>query len=252
MAKRNILMRCLEWLGHAQTIQAIVQAEFVRTLLFPTVVAVATGTAGILGGIPLMYVIVATALAFMGTAQGILSASTYLERKNPAHKLQVLKTLFNFNLVPISAPNRKHRRSAAAQGGAPAVPAYRHFVKGQLGFEIWNRASFPISVIVEAAETEIEGLKPPRTSYPKPPVIVHPGTTVWVHDEAIELDNMDCEDLEGKMDVTVKYGLPGKEHFEIRQVGWCEIFMESYGLLKAIYFHPASSEPESVPRLTSR
>jgi len=63
---------------------------------------------------------------------------------------------------------------------------------------------------------------------------------VWIHDEPIEFDNMLCDNLDGVMDITVKYGLPGKENFEIKQKGTVEIFMESYGLLKSIYFHPES------------
>jgi hypothetical protein len=125
MAKRSLPGRALEVLGHFETIHTIAQAEFVRTLLLPTVTTVATGAAGVLGGIPLMWVFMATAVAFAGSAVGVLAASSYLERKNPAHKLQVIKSLFNFDLIPINGPNRKHRKAAAAQGGAPAVPAFR-------------------------------------------------------------------------------------------------------------------------------
>jgi hypothetical protein len=242
VAKKSIFIRALEWTGHTQTINTIVQAEFFRTLLVPTVTALATGTAGFFGHIPLMWVIMATALAFAGAAVGILSASSYLERKNPAHKLQILKTLFNYDLVPIGGPNRRQRRHAAREGGAPAIPAFRHFVKGQIGLEIWNRSSFPMSIIVMNAETEIEGLKPPRTTYPKKPVIIQPGTTAWVHDEPIDLENSICDNLDGMMDITVKYGLPGRENFEITQKGTVEIFMEPFGQIKGIYFHPASSE----------
>jgi hypothetical protein len=206
----------------------------------PTVTALATGGAGWVGGLPLMWIIMATAVAGAAAATGILNASTYLERKNPAHKLTVIKTLFNFSLVPISPPNRKQRRSATAQGGAPAVPAFRHFTKMQLGFEIWNRASFPMSAIVASAETKIEGLKPPRAKYPKDPVIIQPGTTVWVHDDAIEVDELLCDNLDGEMDIVVKYGLPGKENYEIRHHGTVEIFVEPFGQYKGIYFHPAS------------
>lgn len=246
MAKQNILARGLEYLGHYQTIQTIMQAEFVRTLLVPIVTALATGSAGILGGLPLMWIFMATAVAGAAAAVGIQNASTYLERKNPAHKLTIIKTLFNFDLVPVNPPNRRHRRAAASEGGAPAVPAHRHFVKGQLGVEVWNRSSFPISVIVVSADTEIEGLRPPRVKFPKDPVIIAPGTTVWVHDEAIDLQNMDCDNLDGRMDVMIKYGLPGKEHFEIRQTGTVEIFMEGFGQFKGLYFHPAQGN-DGVP-----
>lgn len=110
--------------GHIET------AVVLKTILWPTVTALATGTAGIFGHIPIMWVIMATAVSFAATCVGILNSSNYLERKNPAHKLQVLKTLFNFDLVPAGGPNRKQRLAAKAQGGLPAVPAYRHFCKG--------------------------------------------------------------------------------------------------------------------------
>lgn len=245
MFKKNPIMWLLEWLGHYQTIQTIIQAHFLRTLLLPTVTAVGTAILGWLEQIPLMWVLMATALAFMGAMQGIWSASAYLERKNPAYKLQVTSPLFNFRLIEVSPPNRKQRRSATAQGGAPAVPAHRHFEKGQLGFAIWNKASFPISIIVFAAETEIEGLKPPRSTFPKKPTLIQPGTTIWIHDDPIDLQNMDCDNLDGSMDITVKYGLPGKERFEMKQKGTVEIFMESFGQYKGLYFHPTPNEPDS-------
>jgi hypothetical protein len=74
MAKRSLPGKALELLGHAETVHTIVQAEFVRTLLLPTVTAVATGTAGFLGNIPLMWVFMATAVAFAGSAVGVLAA----------------------------------------------------------------------------------------------------------------------------------------------------------------------------------
>jgi hypothetical protein len=117
-----------EFAGHIET------AVAVKSLFWPTIMAMATGGAGYFGNVPLMWIIMATVVSFAAVSVGILSSSSYLERKNPAHKLQIIRTLFNFDLVPISGPSRKQRRSASAQGGAPAVPAYRHFIKGQLGF----------------------------------------------------------------------------------------------------------------------
>ena len=198
-----------------------------------------------------MWIIVGTVLIFMGVIQSFLRFDEYKERKNPAYKLAVIRTMFNFELVPITGPNRKQRRSAAAQGGAPAVPAVRHFVKGQLGFEVWNRASFPISLIVMAAKTEIEELEPPRADYPNKPVIIQPGATMWVHDKPIELNGMICDNLDGVMDMTVRYGLPGKENFEIRQKGTVEIFMEQYGHFKGLYFHPDPETDSPIPRFLS-
>jgi len=65
---------------------------------------------------------------------------------------------------------------------------------------------------------------------------------MWIHDDPIDLGNMVCDNLDGKMDLTIKYGLPGREHFEIKQEGTVEVFMESFGHFKGMYFHPVSSE----------
>ena len=105
-----------------------------------------------------------------------------------------------------------------------------------------------MSLIVFSAETKIEELEPPRDKYPKRPVIIQPGATMWVHDKAIELNEMICDNLDGMMDITVKYGLPGKENFEIRQKGTVEIFMEQYGHFKGLYFHPDPDTDSPVPR----
>lgn len=247
MARRSWWRWALEWTGHAEAIHALVTADFVTRLVWPTVATVLGATSGWFGGIPLMWIIVGSTLIFMAVTQSLLRMDEYRERKNPAHKLAVVRTLFNFELVPISPPNRKHRRSAAAQGGAPAVPAVRHFVKGQLGFEVWNRSSFPISLIVMAAKTKIEDNEPPRADYPNKAIIIQPSTTMWVHDKPIDLEDMICDNLDGSMDILIRYGLPGDERFEIHQKGTVEIFMEQYGHFKGLYFHPDPETDSPTP-----
>lgn len=116
-SKSGRIGQAIEWIGRADTIHSVIQAEFVRTLLLPTVTAVATGASGVLGGIPLMWVIMATAIAFAAAAVGLFASSFYIERKNPAHKLQIMRTMFNYDLVPIQPPNRKQNRAAKSKGG---------------------------------------------------------------------------------------------------------------------------------------
>jgi hypothetical protein len=242
VAKRRLLLRLLDYVGHIEAIHGLVTADFITRLIWPTVATVLGAASGWVGGVPIMWIMVGSSLIFMAITQSLLRADEYKERKNPAHKLQVLRTLFNFELVPIVGPNRKQRRHSEKEGTAPAIPAFRHLIKGQLGFEVWNRAAFPLSILVFAAETEIEGIKPPRTTYPKKAVTIEPGTSVWVTDAAIDFEKMVCDNLDGVMDIIVKYGLPGKERFEIRQHGTVEIFMEPYGQLKGVYFHPNPTE----------
>jgi len=73
----------LEWLSHFETAQAIIHTEFFRTAFLPTAIAVLTGTSGVLGGVPAMWVIMATALAFGGAIQALLRGDELRERKKP-------------------------------------------------------------------------------------------------------------------------------------------------------------------------
>jgi hypothetical protein len=211
--------RPLEWIAHAETVHALAQTEFVRTLLAPSVFAMLTGTAGIFGGIPLMWVMVGSSLGFMAVIQGLLRASELKERKTPLNKLRYNGTIFHFDLFPIS-DNRRSRRlnsSVSRKATLPSTvePIVRELEIGQLGVELFNTADFPISLIVHSAETEIENCTPPRTQYPKPAITVLPGIPVRVVDERITLNRLKCGRLEGKMHLKIMYGLPGKEIYDL-------------------------------------
>ena len=69
MGKRKSWFWLFEWIGRAETLHTLAQAEFVRTLLFPTVTAVATGAAGILGHIPVRTENLSSGVAVMKSAQ---------------------------------------------------------------------------------------------------------------------------------------------------------------------------------------
>jgi hypothetical protein len=61
---RSRWTRALEYFGLAHLVHTLAQTEFVRTLLWPAVLTLATGGAGVLGGIPSIYILVACAISF--------------------------------------------------------------------------------------------------------------------------------------------------------------------------------------------
>lgn len=209
--KRGKLRQILEWIAHIETVHTILQAEFFRTLFWPTVMTLMTGTAGILGGIPLMWVLMATALAFMGTSGGLLLASLYVERKNPQNKLTYLGTHLRKDLNPAPMPlvgNRQQRRAQRAQGQDKQtlesdqimVGVRRTLDKAQVSIQLQNNATFPISMILESAETEIEGFTPPRGKFPKDRSVIFPGNPVHVSDDPIDMEQLPCQRMAGKID----------------------------------------------------
>jgi hypothetical protein len=218
--KPGKLRRVLEWIAHFETVHSIVQAEFFRTLFWPTLATLMTGAAGILGHIPLMWILMATILAFMGASVELLAASLYIERKNPQNKLTYLGTHLNRDLHPTPVPvfgNRRQRLAQKAQGQDKQtltdqqmmVGVRRTLDKAQIAVQVQNNATFPISVILESAETEIEGFKPPRGKFPKERTVIFPGNPpVFVSDDAIEMEEYESQRMAGKIDWVLKYGLP--------------------------------------------
>lgn len=235
--------RLLEWLGRIETIHALVTSEFIRTLLLPTVVTVIGAGVGVLQGVPLMWIIVGSSLIFMAITQSLLRTDEYKERRNPQNKLKVV-VIFQMDLVPAAVPfmgNRKQRLAQKATGQEPRVlqtdinPYVNRIMSiGQLGVQLTNTATFPISCYLESAKTDIEGIMPPRSDFPKPPCVIPTGGKVRVVDDRIELDDMPCHTLSGNLDMLIKYGLPGKEHFELRVNGPVEVHMTTWGLVSSI------------------
>jgi hypothetical protein len=213
------IKRLGRWIAGFEAIRAIVQSDFVRTLLWPYFGAAMTAVAGYLQNVPWMWVIMASALTFMAILQGMLRGAELIDRKNPLNKLRLVETVVNYDLHPTSDGIVYAVRGAGAPPGPP-----RSIARIQLGVRLLNRASFPISVVIESAETEIEGKLPPRIKYPSPPLPLLPGTGGVFHDGTIDVGSIPCGEVTGKMDLRIKYGLPGKERFRMNFIGTIRIY----------------------------
>jgi hypothetical protein len=195
----------------------LVSTEFAQTVLAPAVMTAATGTAGYLGGIPAMWIIMASSITFAVIVMGLLFISIYRERESAEGKLRFTSTVFQYDLIPFK-PNRPQRRAAGQQYGVKAIilePSIRHIENGQLGVEVFNGGTFPLSVILEAADTAIENKTPPRVQYPKPASLLLPGLPARICDERISLNSMECRRLEGRCYMSIRYGRPGKERYRL-------------------------------------
>lgn len=212
------MRKALEWLGHFGAVQTILQTEFARNLVWPAVYAVLTGTAGILGGLPLMWVLMAASVAFAATVHSLLKADEYRERRDPLNKLRLAGWNIEHDLLPTDRGN----------------PGARRLNTVKFSVEIHNEASFPISFIVENADSEIEGRHPPRKKFPEPPILVLPGSGVtYVDDPAIDMGGMECDGelKNGRIDFRFRYGLPGKERYDFHVQGRVECTFARNGRL---------------------
>lgn len=252
---QKILKPVLEWIGHAETIHTIAQAEFVKTLLLPTVMTVATGAAGWAGHLPLMWVLMAMSLTFMGMTMGLLAGSLYIERKNPLNKL-TYTVIFNCDLSPARPAllgSRQQRRASGKQQLPDLSPTQldvhvsRTIDIGQIGAEIVNQATFPISCILEEAETTVEEFQPPRSKFPKGPFLIPARDKARLADDRIPMDGWPCQKMVGRVHMKIRYGRPGNEKFVLEIDGSVTVIMEHYGFVSQVQFSPKASTSSTIP-----
>jgi hypothetical protein len=239
----NRLVRALDWYARGETISTLVHSEFVRNWLGPAVSTALTGGTGLWGGLPLMWVCVGSSIVFMTTTLGMAGLLVVKERNSPQNKLMT-KPIVNRDLTPREAPllgNRRQRLAHKSRHGPQmlsssqvAVGVNRTLDKVQVGVEVMNNAFFPISIILAAADTEIEGEKPPRSAFPKAAVIIQPGNTIRLADDPIEMDEFPCQRLSGKLNMLIKYGHPKNEDFELKIEGTVDVVLESNGIVTAV------------------
>jgi len=241
--------RILDGLHIAGLAHALAQTEFFRTLLWPTVLTLTTGGAGVLGHIPVMYTLVACGVMFGSITTDVLRASEFRERQSPLNKLAILGTQVPIFLTP--APlllpqftrNPHQRRAQRTPSTPPQNPSIlskstivpvikREIESGQIAVILQNRSTFPISCILHSSETELSTFKPPRSTFPKPASTLSPGAVFTIADDIIDMNNLPAGPLSGKIKMLVRYGLPGKEIYELHLNGDVHVLIEDYGLVR--------------------
>ena len=113
--KKSLWKRLLEWVGTGHSIHILLQTELVRAWLFPLGSAVLTGTSGVLGGIPLMWVLMASAVVFVTITLATVGIMALRIQSSPQNKL-VYRTVFHCDLTPREAALIGNRQQRRAQG----------------------------------------------------------------------------------------------------------------------------------------
>lgn len=218
----------MDWIGRWQTVQSIV--TFLKPTFGPFVVAALAAITGIAGHEPWMWIIMATSLTFMATIAAMLFAKYYSFMRSPAHKLRYMGTTYTQDLHPL---NRQGRRTSDTTGRI----VKRTIDKSQVGVQLHNSAHFPISAILVEADTEMDGNRPPRATFPKKPVTIFPGNVIMMMDDAIPMNQTPCERLEGRLYIKIKYGLQGNENNELIFKAKLEVLIREDGFVHGTYTH---------------
>lgn len=214
--------------------------DFFTEWILPFVLPVAAAVAGYLQHEPVMWIITAFSLCLMGAIVAYAAFLLLCEKSTPQNKLH-FDVIYHQDLDRPQAPlsgNRQQRRSgqpARLLGLQELMPEInRKIERAQIGAEITNNAAFPISIILEAATTTIGGEMPPRSVFPRAPVIVEAWSKVRILDDAIDMDGIPCQRLSGQLDMTFRYGKPGRERFEQRPRGIIDVVMTEFGFVSQV------------------
>ena len=248
------IKRVKEFWEDFESLESVAEATLIKSFFWPTFVAACTATSGAVGHQPLMWILMASALVFMAITTAMLNFNILKERNTPANKIQY-GVVYNMDLAPAPAPIAKgssSRRLAVIDADARMLgpmeivsDVKRTIQVSQLGIEVFNTATFPMSCILFYADTVIEGATPPRTTFPKPPYVVPAGGRFRLTDERIAMNNIPCGKLTGTINVILKYGRVGKEKFEVSVKGGVEIVIEDNGKVASLIFAPQEASQSS-------
>jgi hypothetical protein len=189
----------------------------------PTVLAIAAAVSGYFQHTPVMWIIMATSMTFVCVLGAIMIAYLFQIISSPADKLRFVSAI-----VPCDVNKNQADLSGRA---ARATNLVRTIDKMQVGILVQNVGRFPISIILFEAETELDGITPPRVRYPKLPADCHPSSTHMLTDEIIDMKSRKCADMQGRLDMKVKYGNRGNEKYELHIKGTVFVKMSADGAI---------------------
>lgn len=156
---------------------------------------------GLLQGVPLMWVIMATALTFAGVGVGLNGFSQLRYRRSPADKVSI--TGPRVDVAPVDIVNKTGVR----------------FIS--LGIMARNIAEMPLEVSIDQLDTRIENRIPDREFNPQSTLVDARTGVVGFKGSPISLEDMNLGNrrLNGVVDARISYGYPEKRKFSA-EVKW--------------------------------
>ena len=181
------MRKILAWVTNLGTAWGFVPtsvATYVAAGLWVAVMAVA----GYVQQIPIFWIMMGLPLAGAAIFTFTLRVSEWRERQRVENKLQ-------------------YCRPRVMQKKKPGTDDLEGF---SIGFELVNKATFPVEFELKSLNTRIGDVYPPNKPYAKRNIVMPPGSTGWFDDWIIKVDSTPSrEPLEGKIDFTITFGRPG-------------------------------------------
>ena len=158
-----------------------------------------TAVSGYLGGVPAMWIIVASAVVFAMSAHGLLRANELAHRMTVEGKLNYLNPFFAVECE-------------WNQEGKPT-----HVAKVNVGLTVANRAIFPIEFVITTITAVVNDRIADASKLEGRVASIAAGLGAVSHPDAIELGDLNTLDLKGRLDFEIKYGKAGNKKYTLKK-----------------------------------
>ncbi|MEQ8584499.1 MAG: hypothetical protein RLO01_04160 [Thalassobaculaceae bacterium] len=168
--------------------------EAIRSWIWPPLFAAAVAVIGWFENLPWFYIFVGSSLGFAGLATGLLRIDEWIRRNRAENKL-----LFE-NIRVLGILDQENDKTSAIR----------------FGFQLLNKAVFPIECKVIKVDSSLAGEYPPKKTFQKTVYDVSEGMSFFFDDYNIDLSKqINDKELEGSISFIVRYGRKGRRVHEL-------------------------------------
>jgi hypothetical protein len=194
-----MLLKFIDFAGRYQAVSTVLQSEFVKFILSPMSYAGMTAAAGYFAGVPIMWILMSSALAFASVLTGIL-------RMNDIAFQNAVESKLRFGSLNFGISNTTDCDKKQMPTGKPYLGTIR------VGLSVNSIAHFPIAIIVDTVSTKLDGqyAKEKAENLPAIQLFVASGGNAFINDVPVPVDRTKAikgmELLEGIFEYKIRYG----------------------------------------------
>lgn len=200
--------KILDWVGAGSTVYGLVPASWISTYVLPIAAAISAGFAGMLQGVPVIWVIIGAIWAAVGVLAFLIAYLFWKHLGWPEGKLVFCNV-------------RVHRRALASSQGRYEL---------LLGFMLQNKAYFPIEIRISDLRTTLSNTIPSSAPYAKTEFRIEPEQTFFFDDYPIHLPLPPTNSvLTGTIAFKIVFGRPGRLRLKLEKLYTVSIGIDSAG-----------------------
>jgi hypothetical protein len=175
--------------------------KWLAAIGLPILGGIVTAIAGVLQGLPIAYIIAATAIVFAMIPTGLLRFDEWRTRITPQNKLVLQQAMFGMDF-----------QRDLSTGMAT------HITTAQAILFLYNSASFPIEFTMDEISSSMEGRINQNPILDNRGSVLHPTSQVLFGDARIEMGNFEVKSvIDGIISFKLSYGRKGNKKYKLEK-----------------------------------